>query len=49
MSLIIVGGIVAATGGLLTGSPNGLSLLGLLVMSLGVFRVIFGEARGAQE
>ena len=45
MLLVIVGGIVAATGGLLTGSPNGLSLLGVLLMGFGVYRVIVGEAR----
>jgi hypothetical protein len=43
---IVVGGIVAAGGGVLTLSPNGLSLLGLLIMGYGVYRV--GVARVSQ-
>ena len=45
MTWVIVGGIVAATAGLLTGSPNGLSLLGVLLMGFGLYRVIVGEGR----
>jgi hypothetical protein len=47
VSLVIIGGIVAASGGLLTHSPNGLSLLGVLIMVAGVIRVTFLSARDA--
>jgi hypothetical protein len=45
VSWVIIGALVAAGGGVLTLSPNGLSLLGLLIMGFGVWRVIVGEAR----
>jgi hypothetical protein len=49
VSWVIIGALVAAGGGVLTLSPNGLSLLGLLVMGYGVYRVTVGEARVSQE
>ena len=49
MSLVVIGAIVAAGGGVLTLSPNGLSLLGLLVMCYGVYRVTVGATRDVQE
>jgi hypothetical protein len=48
MWLVIVGGIVAASGGLLTHAPNGLSLLGVLVMVAGVIRLSFSSAYDAR-
>ena len=47
MSYIVIGALVAAGGGVLTLSPNGLSLLGVLIMFYGVYRV--GVARVSQE
>jgi hypothetical protein len=49
MTYIVIGALVAAGGGVLTLSPNGLSLLGLLIMGYGVYRVTVGEARVSQE
>ena len=49
MSFVVIGAIVAASGGLMTVSPNGLSLLGLLVMGYGVYRVTVGATRDVQE
>lgn len=39
MFYVIAGGLVATLGSLLTLSPNGLSLLGVLVMGFGIYRL----------
>jgi hypothetical protein len=45
---VIAGAIVASLGSLLTLSPNGLSLLGVLAMVYGIYRLSVSEAHDAQ-